>query len=41
MEKEVIKVIKTIGNIIRDAAEKKNNVIIYGLKEQIISLKIK
>ena len=32
MEKKVIKVLKTNENIVRDAAEKKKNVMIYGLK---------
>ena len=41
MEQEVIKVIKTKENIIREAAEKKNNVIIIGLKEKTIPLKTK
>ena len=38
---KIIKVIKTKNNIVRDAAENKNNVIIYGLKEKTISLRIK
>ena len=38
MEKEVTKVLKTNENIARDAAEKKNDVIIYGLKEKAIPI---
>ena len=41
MEKEVIEVLKTIENIIRDAAEKKKNVMIYGLKEKVIPMRTK
>ena len=41
MEKEVIKVLKTNENIVRDAAEKKKNVMIYGLKEKIIPMRTK
>ena len=38
MEKEVIKVLKTIENIVREA-EKKKNLMIYGLKEKVISIR--
>ena len=38
MEEDVIKI---KNNIIRDTAEKKRNVILYGLQEKIIPLKIK
>ena len=41
MEKEVIKVLKNNENIVRDAAEKKKNVMIYGLKEKVISMRTK
>ena len=41
MEKEVIKILKTNENMIRDAAEKKNNIMIYRLKEKVIPMKIK
>ena len=41
MEKKVIKVLKTNENIVRDAAEKKKNVMIYGLKEQVIHMRTK
>ena len=41
MEKEEIKVFKTIENIVRDAAEKKKNVMMYGLKEKVIPMRIK
>ena len=40
-KKKVIKVLKTNGNIFRDAAEKKKNVMIYGLKEKVIPMRIK
>ena len=35
MESEVIKVLKTNKHIVRDKAEKKKNVMIFGLKEVI------
>ena len=41
MDKEVIEILKTNENIVRDAAEKKKNVIIYGLKEKVIPMKAK
>ena len=40
MDKEIIKLIK-IYNIVINAAEKKNNVIIFGSKEKALLLKIK
>ena len=40
-EKEVIKVLKTNENIVRDAAEKKKNIMIYGLKGKVITMRIK
>ena len=41
MEKKVIKVLKTNENIVRDAAEKKKNVMIYGLKEKVLPMRTK
>ena len=41
MKKEVIIVLKTNENIVRDTAEKKKNVIIYKLKEKVIPMGIK
>ena len=41
MEKEVIKELNTNENIVRDAAEKKNNVIIYRLEEKVTHTEIK
>ena len=41
MEKEVIKVIMIKKNIISDASEKKKSVIIFGLEEKTITVKIK
>ena len=41
MKKEVIKVLKTNENIVRDATEKKKNVMIYGLKKKVIPMRTK
>ena len=41
MEKKVINVSKTNENIIRDAGEKKKNVMIYRLKERVIPMRTK
>ena len=40
MEKKVIKVLKPNENIVRDSRKKKN-VMIYGLKEKVIPMRIK
>ena len=41
MKKVIVKVSKTNENIISDAAEKKNNVMIFGSKGKVIPMRIK
>ena len=40
VEKEVIQVIKTKDNIVKDVAEKKKNVMMYGLKDETFENKV-